>query len=286
MDLNKDIELIKDKIDLKLEEYFLKIKEKNKSINKTLLEAMKYSILPGGKRLRPSMLVIFYKLFGGKEEEIYEVACAVEMLHTYSLIHDDLPCMDNDETRRGKKCTHIVYGEDIALLAGDAFLTESFAVLGEEKLAEKFGQKNIIKSIRVLAKMAGFYGMISGQAEDIKLKNKILQEETLLDICNKKTGMLFSAACKIGAICSGAIGEKIKLAEDYGLLFGTAFQIFDDIIDLEKEEEEKITYASFYGRDKAEALINEYACRLNNLLKKLDGDKSLLEFLVSKLVMN
>ncbi len=274
---DEKIKTMRTKINFRLNEYF----SNYPNVEKELLEAIRYSVMSGGKRLRPCLLIMFYELCGGKSEKIYDVACAVEMVHTYSLIHDDLPCMDNDEFRRGRKSTHIVYGEPLALLAGDALLSESFKILSEEKLSEEFGEKELIKGIRVLSEMAGTSGMISGQAEDIDIaKNIYIKEEKLLNIYEKKTAALFSAAAKIGAICAEAENKSVNLSAKFGQLFGMAFQIFDDIIDLKKDKDKKITYVSLSGIEKSKNLVRKYLDKAVNLLQEFDGDSEYLKKLL------
>lgn len=274
---DEKIKTMRTTINFRLDEYF----SNYPNVEKELLEAIRYSVMSGGKRLRPCLLIMFYELCGGKSEKIYDVACAVEMVHTYSLIHDDLPCMDNDEFRRGRKSTHIVYGEPLALLAGDALLSESFKILSEEKLSEEFGEKELIKGIRVLSEMAGTSGMISGQAKDIDIaKNTYIKEEELLKIYEKKTAALFSAAAKIGAICAEAENKLVNLSAKFGQLFGMAFQIFDDIIDLKKDKDKKITYVSLFGIEKSKNLVKKYLDKAVDSLQEFDGDREYLKKLL------
>lgn len=274
---DEKIKTMRTTINFRLNEYF----SNYPNVEKELLEAIRYSVMSGGKRLRPCLLIMFYEICGGKSEKIYDVACAVEMVHTYSLIHDDLPCMDNDEFRRGRKSTHIVYGEPLALLAGDALLSESFKILSEEKLSAEFGEKELIKGIRVLSEMAGTSGMISGQAEDIDIaKNIYIKEEKLLNIYEKKTAALFSAAAKIGAICAGAENKSVNLSAKFGQLFGMAFQIFDDIIDLKKDKDKKITYVSLFRIEKSKNLVKKYLDKAVDLLQEFDGDSEYLKKLL------
>lgn len=270
----KKIENIREKVNFKLEEYFSELR----GIEKNLIGAMRYSVMSGGKRLRPCILIMFYELCGGKSEKIYEIACAIEILHTYSLVHDDLPCMDNDEFRRGKKSTQAVYGEAVALLAGDALLTASFDILARNEFSEEFGEKNMLRAIKILSDMAGLGGMISGQAEDINIdKNSNLTDKDLLKIYENKTAMLFSAAAKIGAVCAMADDKLISLAEKYGKYFGIAFQVFDDIADFEKDTGKKVTYATLHGQEKSYNLVREYVDVMMNLLEQTNGETSYLK---------
>lgn len=269
------IQNIREKINFKLDEYFSGLRE----IEKGLFEAMKYSVMSGGKRLRPCILIMFYEICGGKSEKIYDIACAIELLHTYSLIHDDLPCMDNDEFRRGKRSTHAVYGEAVALLAGDALLTAGFDILAKSEFSQEFGEKNALKAIKILSDMAGLGGMISGQAEDMNIdKNPSLANETLLiKMYEKKTAMLFSAAAKMGAVYANADDRLVNLAEEYGKFLGVAFQIFDDIADFKKDNGKKITYVTLYGAEKSYNLVGKYVDMMMNLLTEFNGDTAFLK---------
>lgn len=254
-----------DKIRVKLNYFTKKLNEHIKNyflningIEKTLFEAMEYSINSGGKRLRPCVLLLFYEILGGKAEEIYNIAMALEMIHTYSLIHDDLPCMDNDNMRRGKKCTHIVYGEDMALLAGDALITQAFEVLLSDNNVKLFGEKAIIKSSRELAKAAGSRGMVAGQVIDINMDSyHDIDEKLVLNMYKNKTGALFSVAARMGAICADANENQVKLCGEYGENLGIAFQLYDDIMDV-SQDENKITYVSLFGKEKAINMANYY----------------------------
>lgn len=248
----KDIQLkinhISAKLNIYLRNFFLNMD----GVQKDLREAMEYSINSGGKRLRPCILVLFYEIFGGNSENIYNIAMAIEMIHTYSLIHDDLPCMDNDETRRGKKCTHVVYGEDMALLAGDAFITQAFELIMSDDNIRDFGEKSIISATKELAYAAGSCGMVSGQALDINISNyDHINEDLVLNMYKNKTGRLFSVAARIGAIFSKTNEKLINLSGEYGENLGIAFQLYDDIIDISNDESGKITYVSCFGKDKA-----------------------------------
>lgn len=270
---------ISSKVNRTMEVYFSGLK----GIDAKLLEAMKYSVLSGGKRLRPCILVMFYELCGGKLEEIYQVACAVEMIHTYSLIHDDLPCMDNDKIRRGKECTHIVYGEDMALLAGDALITQAFELLLSEGVVEKFGRKTVIDAVRMLSNAAGSCGMVSGQATEISVdKNNYISEKTLIDIYRKKTGNLFVASAKIGTICAGTADEYVNFAGEYGKCFGIAFQLRDDLLDMSQDGENKATYVSIYGKEKSEQMINLYSIQAVKCLEEFENNSPLLKELLKK----
>lgn len=239
-----------------------------------ILEAVKYSLFSGGKRVRPVIMLAVYELCGGKEKEIYNFAAAIEMIHTYSLIHDDLPCMDNDFIRRGKPCNHVVYGENIALLAGDALLTCAFEV-ASDTLSGRVSSEKILKSINILSKYAGMAGMISGQCFDLKWDCKSKSKDELLRIYTLKTAKLIAASAKIGAILSGASDEKVNLAEKFGENIGICFQLVDDIIDKETgnlslfESPEKLVHMLTHNARKNLELIGGNTGFLNEFVDKL-----------------
>ena len=200
----------------------------NSSSYEKLREAMLYSLKIGGKRIRPIILLEFFKLCGGKGNGAMNFAAALEMIHTYSLIHDDLPCMDDDDFRRGKPSCHKVYGEAVAVLAGDALLTEAFTYASK---ADGVKPENIVRAISELSSLAGVNGMIGGQIIDILSEGQNLESSRLMELCSLKTGALIVAAAKIGCILADrqdAIPHAVKFAENIGL----AFQIVDDILDV------------------------------------------------------
>ena len=211
-------------IDKNIDKYFPVI---NTEFSK-VVEASRYSLLLGGKRIRPIIMLEFAKLFGGNREEVMPFAVALEMIHTYSLIHDDLPCMDNDDMRRGNPSCHIKYGEDIALLAGDTLLTESFNVA----LKSTADSEKKLKALSVLSKRAGLFGMIGGQVMDLDFEINKPQEPALRTMYLRKTGALLSAAAEIGAVLSQASDEEVQISANYALNVGLAFQIIDDILDI------------------------------------------------------
>lgn len=234
-----------------------------------LFKAMEYSISAGGKRIRPSLMMEFVSVCGEDPHIALHFATALEMIHTYSLIHDDLPCMDDDDLRRGKPSCHIAFGESTALLAGDALLTEAFSVAMD---TEGVKSENIVKACKILASLAGAKGMIGGQVIDLKYENS--ETEVSLEIIDEihllKTACLLMAAAKIGCILADADDKKIKAAEDYAKYIGLAFQIRDDILDVTSTEEElgkpigsdetsnKSTYVSILGLDNANKKVQEY----------------------------
>ncbi len=236
---------------------------------KTVFDAMQYSLMAGGKRIRPVLALQFAELCGGSSEAALPFACAVEMIHTYSLIHDDLPCMDNDDLRRGKPTNHKVFGEANALLAGDGLLTLAFeTILGEDALRLNSAEKCMLAG-RTLAECAGAVGMIGGQMIDLESEHKTVTVDRLKIMDEKKTGALIKAACVLGCISAGATAEQIQAAEQYAYNIGLAFQIVDDILDVTSDtatlgkpigsdaENQKSTYVSLLGIDECRRLVNE-----------------------------
>lgn len=231
---------------------------------KLLFDAMEYSLLAGGKRLRSTLVFEFCRLCGGEWKKAVPFGAAIEMIHTYSLIHDDLPCMDNDDFRRGKPTNHKIYGEAMACLAGDALLTDAFTVVSTAKLPPE----RVLEAIQVLSECAGSLGMVGGQVLDIQSEHRVLSEQEVLDIQTRKTGALISAACAMGAIAGGANEEQYDAACQFAAGLGLAFQIRDDILDvigsaedLGKNvgtDEEKNTFVRLYGVEKCEALVEKY----------------------------
>ena len=232
---------------------------------KQLFEAMEYSLLAGGKRLRPILAMEFCRLCCGDWQKAAPFAAAVEMIHTYSLIHDDLPSMDNDDFRRGRPTNHKVYGEAMAILAGDALLTDAFAVASTAKLSNPAAMAD---AIGVLAECAGSLGMVGGQVLDISSEKRQLTEQEVLDIQTRKTGALINAACALGAIAGGASEKQFDAACRFAASLGLAFQIRDDMLDVIGTAEEmgkgvgtdsvKNTFVRLYGLDKCEELVRKY----------------------------
>ncbi|MDO4199775.1 MAG: polyprenyl synthetase family protein [Clostridia bacterium] len=236
-----------------------------------LYDAMNYSLLSGGKRIRPVIMLAFCDLIGGNKNNVYPFACALEMIHTYSLIHDDLPCMDDDTMRRGKPCNHITFGEDMALLAGDALLTQAFEVASGFETSENL-VKNQIRSINILAKCAGSFGMVSGQCFDLHTDKQHLSKNDVINIYRLKTAELFCAASSVGAVMSGADENTIKLAELYGEKLGIAFQLIDDILDDESE------LLSVFEDETPQKFLRMLTFDAKEILGKIGGDT---EFLIS-----
>lgn len=229
-----------------------------------LFEAMEYSLLAGGKRLRPIFAFEFCRMCGGDWKKAAPFAAAVEMIHTYSLIHDDLPCMDNDDFRRGRPTNHKVYGEAMAVLAGDALLTDAFCVASTAQLEGKA----MADAIGVLAECAGSLGMVGGQVLDIMSEQRVLSEQEVLDIQSRKTGALIRAACATGALAGGCTNPQFEAACRFATALGLAFQIRDDMLDVIGTQEEmgkgvgtdetKNTFVRLYGLEKCEELVQRY----------------------------
>ena len=267
---------------------------KEEGLQKTVIEAMNYSVLAGGKRLRPMLMQETYKLFGGEGKIVEPFMTALEMIHTYSLVHDDLPAMDNDEYRRGKKTTHAVYGETMGILAGDALLNYAFEVVSHAFDIET--SQRVAKAIKVLAKKAGIYGMIGGQVADIESEGKKVGLDVVEFIHRLKCGALIESAMLIGAILAGATGEEQDKIEQIGADIGYAFQIQDDILDVTSTTEiigkpvgsddknEKSTYVSIKGLENAKNDVREMSERAINTLHSLKYENEFLEELIKKLV--
>ncbi|MGN0352015.1 MAG: polyprenyl synthetase family protein [Roseburia sp.] len=265
MDIRQEMERRTNEIETIIKGYL----PEEEGYQKTIFEAMNYSVLAGGKRLRPMLMKETYELFGGKSKVIEPFMAAIEMIHTYSLVHDDLPAMDNDEYRRGKKTTHAVYGEAMGILAGDALLNYAFetATLAFEMEPEN---NRIGKALRVLATKAGVFGMVGGQTVDVESENTSDMTKEKLDfIYRLKTGALIEASMLIGAILAGATKQEQQIIEKVAGEIGLAFQIQDDILDVTStlevlgkpigsdEKNHKATYVTFEGLEKARADVEE-----------------------------
>ncbi len=272
---------------------------------KTVLEAMNYSILAGGKRLRPMLMLETYRLFGGRGREIEPFMAAIEMIHTYSLVHDDLPAMDNDEYRRGRKTTHVVYGEAMGILAGDGLLNFAFETamkafpLHEDDLEElKPGlMLGIARALDVLAHKAGVFGMIGGQTADIEAEGQEqITTEQLLFIHENKTAALIQAAMMVGAILAGAGQGELERIEKCAYNIGIAFQIQDDILDVTGSLEElgkpigsdaknqKQTYVTINGLETATAHVKELSEEAIQIVESMGGNNTFLKELIVSLI--
>ncbi len=252
---------------------------------KILFESMRYSLLAGGKRIRAMLAMEFCRLCGGDWRMAAPYAAAVEMIHTYSLIHDDLPCMDDDDLRRGKPTNHKVYGEAIAVLAGDALLTDAFMVAAAAK--EQNGQQ-VRRAVQVLAECAGSIGMVGGQVLDIMSEERVLTEQEVLDIQSRKTGCLIRAACVLGVIAAGGNEDRMTAAGEFADSLGLAFQIRDDMLDVIGSAEDmgkatgtdsgKNTFVRLYGLSKCEELVAYYTEKALRCLDLFDDSRFLAAF--------
>ncbi len=297
MDFQKELRIKVHEVEKTIGKYL----PKEEGFQKSLLEAMNYGFLAGGKRLRPLLMQECYRLFGGRSEVIEPFMAAQEMIHTYSLIHDDLPAMDNDLYRRGKKTTHAVYGEAMAILAGDGLLNFafetackafSFGSLSEQEMTRVGG------ALTILAKKAGIYGMIGGQAVDVEAEKRKLRldGEKLLFIHAHKTAALIQSAMMIGAHLAGADEEAVKELEKAGYAIGIAFQIQDDILDITStleelgkpvgsdEKNDKLTYVSVYGLEKSKQDVERLSKEALDILRKRQERNEFLEELVVSLI--
>ena len=236
---------------------------------KVLLEAMRYSLLSGGKRLRPVLVMSFAEAVGGAAEEVLPAAGAIEMVHTYSLIHDDLPCMDNDDYRRGRLTCHKVYGEDIATLAGDALQAAAFRTLA----GMKSDPARVLRAVEVLASAAGEHGMVAGQILDLEGEKRAYNEEELREVHAHKTGDLIRAACQMGVILGGGTEEQVQAAGEFAMSLGLAFQIRDDMLDEIGSQQElgkpvgsdaangKSTFVTIHGLEECQRLVEQETAR-------------------------
>ena len=251
----------KDKIDQALEQYF----HAEDFPFWGLAESMRYSLLAGGKRIRPTLVLEFCRLCGGNIDAAMPVACAIEMLHTYSLIHDDLPCMDNDELRRGRPTNHVIYGECTATLAGDCLQAEAFGTI----LRSELPAESRAKCAEILAGAAGIDGICGGQYLDMIWEGQDLDEEKLSEIDHRKTGSLLVAACMMGVAAAGGDESAMDAAGRFGAAIGLAFQIRDDMLDVistteelgkpigSDRQEKKNTYMAVYGQEKCAEMVRK-----------------------------
>ena len=271
---------------------------KEEGYQRTIFEAMNYSVRAGGKRLRPMLMQETYRMFGGSDAVIEPFMAAIEMIHTYSLVHDDLPAMDNDEYRRGKKTTHAVYGEAMGILAGDALLNYAYETAAQA-LPALDKNPNVGAAFLVLAQKAGVYGMVGGQVVDVEADKRgetTIAREKLDFIYQLKTGALIEASMKIGAILAGANAEEQSIVEQVAGKIGLAFQIQDDILDVTStfeelgkpigsdEKNQKSTYVSYEGLEKSAADVEALSGEASALLATLGKDDAFLQELIHFLV--
>ena len=269
------LESYSDLVDSRLE---VLLEGKEKAVQ-DLTDAMRYSTMIGGKRIRPVLVLEFCRVCGGDPDHALDLACALEMIHTSSLIHDDMPCMDNDDMRRGQPSCHKKFGENTALLAGDALEAYAFEVAAGADLPAKA----VVEAVKLLAKATGPYGMLGGQIMDVENESR---DDVALDRLEathqKKTGALIRVACELGCIAAGASKELRKAAVEYGKNLGLAFQVCDDILDVtgnelllgkpvgSDEEEEKATYVTLLGLDAAKQTAKDYTDQAYQALEGFD----------------
>ncbi len=277
------------------EEVIREFLPKEEGYQKEIMEAMNYSVLAGGKRLRPLMMYETYRMFGGEGEVIRPFMAAMEMIHTYSLVHDDLPAMDNDEYRRGKLTTHAKYGHAMGILAGDALLNFAFETAAS---AFDYGEDpgRVAKALQILAKKAGVYGMIGGQVVDVQSSGHAISKERLDFIYKLKTSALLEAAMMTGAVLAGAAEEEVRTIEQVASDVGVAFQVRDDILDVtgtlesigkpvhSDDKNEKTTYVTLKGLEQASADVEELSDRALRNLASLPYKNEFLTELIQSLV--
>ena len=278
-----------------IEKLLVKYLPKAEGYQSQIMEAMEYSVMAGGKRLRPMLMQETYRLFGGEGKEIEPFMAAMEMIHTYSLVHDDLPAMDNDEYRRGRKTTHIVYGEAMGILAGDALLNYAFETA--VKAFEIAPEKSLLigKALKILAEKAGIYGMIGGQVVDVASCGVGLDEGMLNFIYELKTGALIESSMMIGALLAGAEDAELEKVQKIASGVGIAFQIQDDILDVTSTTEElgkpvhsdeknnKVTYVTLFGVEKASEQVQKLSEQAEAVLEGLSSKNKFLTALVMEM---
>jgi len=288
--LKKDMKEKQELVNIILDRYLPRKDEYPKTIHK----AMRYSLFAGGKRIRPYLTMSTYEIYRKEVDKIVPVAAAIEMLHTYSLIHDDLPDIDNDDYRRGKKSCHILFGEGQALLAGDALLVSSFDLITLSEIKPEYK----VNFVRELAEVAGVNGLIGGQMIDIESEGKKVDQKTINYIHNNKTAKLIQLSVRFGAIAGGAPESELKALEDYGGKMGLAFQIADDLLDIEGTPDElgksvgkdkiegKATYPSVFGiaasKSKLQELIKEARESIAPLGEKAELLDALAEYMLTR----
>ena len=277
-----------------IEEFLPTLLPSENCTEKNVVQSVKYSLLAPGKRLRPTLLLAFCDICGGDVTAALPYACAVEMIHSYSLIHDDLPCMDDDDLRRGKPSNHIVFGESTALLAGDALQALAYEAMLSDKALERTGL-NGAKAAGILAKASGLLGMVGGQIIDLETEGSNPSLETISEMYSKKTGQLIKAPCLMGCVLANADEKKIKAAEIYADKIGLAFQIVDDILDIISDtetlgkpvgsdiENQKVNYVTVLGIDKSRKIVNDLTKEAVEALNIFDSDTKFLKDLALEL---
>ena len=266
--------------------------------SRTMAQAMNYSMLAGGKRLRPMLMQETFRLFGGSGKLVKPFMAGMEMIHTHSLIHDDLPSLDNDDYRRGRLTTHKVYGEAMGILSGVALLNYAYeTMLQAFAMAENLQQKEaVIDALQVMAEKTGIHGMLGGQSVDVENDGKALEKDMLDYIYENKTAALIEASMMTGAILAGADAEQVSVIEQAAKRIGLAFQIQDDILDVTSTDEElgkpvhsdeknhKVTYVTLFGTEKAAAQVAGLSAEAVELLESLNKNNEFLYLLVEKLI--
>lgn len=277
-------QLLKTKVE-NVEQVLDQFLPKQEDYQKIIMETMEYSVKAGGKRIRPVLMQATYEMFGGNQKVIEPFMAAIEMLHTYSLVHDDLPAMDNDDYRRGRLTTHKVYGEALGVLCGDALLNYAYETAMKAFEVQTEDTMNIVNALKVFMNKAGIYGMIGGQTVDVMNDGKPITEEMLDFIFRLKTGALLEASLMMGAILAGANAQDVQRMEEIGRCVGMAFQIQDDILDvigdekvlgkpvLSDEKNNKTTYVSLYGTEKAKEDVLAYSQKALDTLKLLKDEQ-------------
>ncbi|MFA5014647.1 MAG: polyprenyl synthetase family protein [Actinomycetota bacterium] len=285
MDIAKYLEDMKNMVNIALDEYL----RPKADIPKILIEAMRYSVLAGGKRLRPILCLASGQVLGGRIETILPVACAIELIHTYSLIHDDLPAIDNDDFRRGKLSNHKMFGEDMAIAAGDCLLTYAFELISSSYTDGKVRPELALRLVQEISTAAGITGMVAGQVVDIKSTSKELDKNVLQYIHTHKTGALITASVRTGAMVAGATAQELEALTNYAKNIGLAFQIVDDLLDVvgdkkklgktvgKDSEQKKMTYVSVYGARKADQIARQKIAAANNSLSQFKEPDLLIQ---------
>ncbi len=293
MDLKKYLKEKKELVDTFFRDYF---KEQRRPA--VLQEAMLYSLFAGGKRVRPILAMAAYEACGGNSANILPYASSLELIHTYSLIHDDLPAMDDDDLRRGKPTSHKVYGEAVAILAGDALLTEAFCILSDPSYGSGIREKDLLNASREIAVAAGYQGMVAGQVQDILSENTEADADTLQFIHRHKTAALICASAKVGGILAGGGADIMEALTAYGENIGHAFQVIDDILDVAGDTKElgktvgsdekinKMTYPRLYGlqrsREIAKKLVDDAVSSLSLFSSGADPLREIARYLLER----
>ena len=293
MDINKEIAYKASEADRMIYKYL----PAEKGYQKTIFQAMNYSVLAGGKRIRPILMIETFKLFGGSSQALAPFVAAMEMIHTYSLVHDDLPAMDNDELRRGKPTTHAKFGEAMGILAGDGLLNYAYET-ALEALSIEPENRAVYKALQIMAHKAGVFGMIGGQVVDVESEKQYGISKNRLDfIYQLKTGALIEASMMIGAILGGATPEEVNMVEQVASKIGLAFQIQDDVLDVvgdqdalgkavgSDEKNQKATYVIFEGLDKAKQEVADLTKEAIDILQELPYENPFLTELLRWMVL-